>query len=291
MRRAALFLAAFAALLLAGLGLADHLTNTEEHVLPGATVTGPWGTLALPDRTVTDQDPVPHPITVTVTEPTTTASPPPPPPPPPPPLSPPAPQPDIIQSTQWICRGEQDRNLVRITIANTGADAVQFRVDCRGRIGRLEVSGHFADCVKVSPVEPEAHDLRIESGFCDDQSDPMSGDHRDCIQAGGGDRILFRNFAWDCEGGGGGNLFIASFNGGTPTRITCDHCAFGPNHPNQIRTPSDPNSGVMNSRVCLSESGRTTYGPASSNLGGNHSPAADSPECTFSSLLAYVGGS
>lgn len=226
--------------------------------------------------------------TVTVTQPTTTAA-------PTTTTAPPASQPDVIvndpNGVGWVCTGPQDRNLVRITNMAAAADAIQLRNDCQGRIGRIEVSGRFQDCIKINPVAPEPHDLRVDSGFCRATGPPIPAEaHQDCVQAGGGDRITFRNFVFDCVGGGGGNYFIASFNGGTPDRIICDHCAFGPRHPNQIRTPSDPDSGVLNSLVCQSESGRVTFSPASGDKGGNIVPPAPDPSCSFVGLQAYAGG-
>lgn len=194
-------------------------------------------------------------------------------------------QPDIVQNSQWVCTGPQNRNLVRITINQNGSDAVQFRQNCSGRIGRLEVEGDFADCLKVSPPAPAAHDIVIEGGYCNFTGTNTS--HQDCIQAGGGQNFDIRNFVFDCGPTGGGNWFIASFNGGQPRNYICTHCAFGSRHNNQIRTPSDAGSGVRDSMVCLSNSGRPTYEPASANMGGNFSPPAS--ECSFAAMLAYVG--
>lgn len=196
----------------------------------------------------------------------------------------------IIRTTQYVCNSAVNIALLRVTMDNGSSDAVQFRSGCTGRITRLEVSGRFADCLKVNPPAPAPHDVVVESGFCRADQPPSAGVHQDCIQAGGGRDFAFTRFVFDCIGGGGGNFFIASFNGGTPQRFTCDGCAFGSRHPNQVRTPSDPASGVSNSRVCQSSSGRPTYSPASGNLGGNTSPAATSPDCTFAELLAFVGG-
>lgn len=268
----------------AGGALASHTTQTEEHVVPFTVgdVTG--------QATITDADALPHETitvteTVTVTEPPTTTE--------PPPTTtepPPSDGETIIRSSQYVCRGAVNIALLRITMSNGSQDAVQFREDCSGRIARLEVSGTFADCLKVNPVSPAPHDVTIESGYCRADAPPSSGVHQDCIQAGGGRDFAISRFVFDCLGGGGGNYFIASFNGGTPQRFVCTGCAFGPRHPNQIRTPSDPASGVRDSLVCQSLSGRQTYGPASGDMGGNVSPAASDPRCTFEGLLAYVGG-
>lgn len=196
----------------------------------------------------------------------------------------------IIRTSQYVCNAPVNLALLRVTMSNGSSDAVQFRSGCTGTIARLEVSGTFADCLKVNPPAPSPTNVTIGSGFCRADGPPSAGVHQDCIQAGGGSNFAISDFVFDCLGGGGGNYFIASFNGGTPRNFVCDGCAFGPRHPNQIRTPSDSASGVTNSRVCLSSSGRPTYAPASGNRGGNTSPAATSPDCTFASLLAYVGG-
>src|SRR3990167_654755 len=136
---------------------------------------------------------------------------------------------EIVQSTPWTCRGSQDIDLVKLTLNNSGSDAVNLRQDCSGRIGRLEVTGVFADCIKVNAPAPAAHDLVIESGYCKDES--TSSSHKDGIQAMSGQRITIRNFAWDVGtpsgGTGGGHFFIAASNGGNPVQILCDNCAFG----------------------------------------------------------------
>lgn len=198
---------------------------------------------------------------------------------------------EIILMTQWRCTSPVNLDLVRVTLSSGSTDAVQLRAGCTGVIRKLEVSGTMADCIKVNPPGGGPQNLVIESGFCHVTGPPASGVHQDCIQAGGGANVTFINFAWDCVGGGGGNYFIAGFNGGQPRNFLAIHNAFGPRHPNQIRTPSDPGSGVKDSLVCLSSSGRTTYSPASGNKGGNFSPAANDPQCSWEGLLAYVGGS
>lgn len=200
-------------------------------------------------------------------------------------------QPDIVQSSQWVCTGPQNRDLVRITLDAGSTDAVQLRQDCSGRIGRLEVIGRMADCIKVSPVSPPAHDLYVGGGYCRATAPPDPGVHQDGIQMGGGANLHFSNFVWDMLGGGGGNIFIAGFNGGTPTDFACNRCAVGPRHPNPVRTPSDPGSGVSNSLLCAPASGRAVFSPASGDKGGNTIAPLGDPRCTFEGLAAYVNGS
>jgi len=211
-----------------------------------------------------------------------------PPPAPPPPPPPPHTGDQVIRVNQnWTCNGPVDLALVRVTGAFAG-DAVNFRSGCTGHIQRLEVSGSFNDCIKVNPPAPAPHDITIESGYC--RSSSGSGGHFDGIQMGGGRDITIRNFVMDWCCTGGGNVFVQSFNGGTPINFLCDHCAFGPRHANQIRTPFDASSGVRNSRVCKPSSGRAVYIPLTGDKGGNVSPEANSPLCTFDSLLAYATG-
>lgn len=203
-------------------------------------------------------------------------------------------QPDLNLTGAFICEGPVNRNVVTININQPTTNAVQFRTNCTGRIGSLRVTGAFADCIRVAPVQPVAHDVTVQSGWCRVTGPPQSGVHQDCIQAGGGRNFLFQNFVWDCTGPGGGQFFIAGFSGGDPDNFTCDHCAFGPRQQNQIRTPSDNGaqgdptiSGVRNSRVCLTS--RAPYLPANGNLGGNETPPGNSAGCTFDGLMAFVG--
>lgn len=256
---------------------------TEQHVvdLPAmTTVIDPPPITVVQDPpayTFQDADEVVHEtVTVTVTEPASTE-------PPPPAL------PDVDADENWTCNGPVDLDWVRVTPEDGTVDAVSLRAGCYGRIGKLEVEGRFIDCIKANPPDGGPRNLVIESGFCRATAPPANlSAHQDCIQAGGGEDVLFQNFVFDCIHGGGGNYFIAGFNDGTPHLFLCDHCAFGPRHPNQIRTPSDPDSGVMNSLVCQSESGRAVYLPASGDKGGNFSPAANDPACSFEGLLAYA---
>jgi hypothetical protein len=140
----------------------------------------------------------------------------------------------------------------------------------------------------VNPPAPAPHDITVESGYC--RATGPSGGHFDGIQMGGGRDITLRNFVMDWCCTGGGNVFIQSFNGGAPVNFLCDHCAIGPRHANQVRTPFDASSGVRNSRVCRPSSGRATFLPASGDKGGNSIPDASSPLCSFESLLDYATG-
>ena len=212
----------------------------------------------------------------------------PPPPPPPPPPSPPPPPPgeEIVRVNQpWICTGVVDLALVRVT-GSGNFDAIQFRSGCTGHIERIEVTGAFEDCLKFNPPTPAPHDITIEGGWCRSTSPP--GGHFDGIQGGGGRDVTIRNFVMDWCCTGGGNVFIQGFNGGVPDNFLFDHSAFSPRHANQIRTSGDPDSGVRNSRVCAPSSGRQVYAPASGDKGGNTVVPANSPLCSFESLVAYT---
>lgn len=201
-------------------------------------------------------------------------------------------QPDLNVMGNWTCTGPQNRNVVRVNGTSSGMDAVNLRTNCSGRIGRLEITGIMADCVKINAPSPEAHDLLIESGHAFDSS--TSSSHKDGVQAMGGDRITFRNFLFDCGtpsgGTGGGHWFPAGSNGGSPTFIVCDRCAFLPRMNNQIAVQSNTvSSGVRNSLVCRPNSGRQPFTPPAGNLGGNTVVANTDTLCTRAGAAAWLG--
>lgn len=217
------------------------------------------------------------------------APPPAPPPPPPPPDPPPPPPPAsiVLVNQGWTCNSAVDLALVRIT-GSASSDAINMRSGCTGRIARLEVEGAFNDCIKINPPAPAPHDVIVESGYC--RYTGGSGGHFDGIQMGGGSDITLRDFVMDWGITGGGNIFIQSFNGGSPINFLCDYCAIGPRHNNPIRTPFDASSGVRNSLACEPNSGRTIFSPGSADKGGNVIAPLGDPRCTFEGLLAYVTG-
>ena len=149
-------------------------------------------------------------------------------------------------------------DLVKITMNDGTRDALVLAPGCTGVIRRIEVEGRMADGIKVQNSSPNAaHDLQILGGYvvC---GPAASGVHQDGMQAMGGRNILFRNLVIDCLGGGGGNFFPARGGSGatTPTNIVCDHCAFGPRHPNNVQIQTSSTSGIRNSLVCRPNSGR-----------------------------------
>lgn len=271
--RRLLAIAGLGFVLTAGAAFADHLYTVEEHVVdppPITTVIDPPPITVVQDPepiTIQDQDPIPHEEEE------------------------PPPGEQLIVQGEWDCVAPVDLDLVRVENTLPNADAVQLRAGCTGRIGRLEVAGVFADCIKANPPNGGVQNLVIESGFCHATAPPGGGIHQDCIQAGGGSNVSIFNFVFDCgPQGGGGNFFIAGFNDGVPMNYVCDGCAFGPRHPNQIRVNTGTGHGVKNSLVCESESGRASFIPASADLGGNTIAPLGDPRCSFSGLLAAVGG-
>lgn len=185
------------------------------------------------------------------------AMPPPPPPPPPPPTGD-----ELIVNGNWTCNRSVNYSLVRVTSSGSG-DAVRLASGCTGHIGRLEVSGaRNGDGIKIQNGDTNAaHDLTIDGGYVSCSGASTDGTHQDGIQGMGGRNIIFRNFVFDCYGGGGGNYFIQRAGSGatTPTNIVCDHCALGPRHPNNVNLGTSVGAGVRNSLICSPTSGRNPF--------------------------------
>ena len=245
-----------------------------------------------PTSTVTDT--VTTTVTTTVTEPpttTTTTEPDPPPPPPPPP---PSGGETIIQNGQYVCRGQVNIDLLRITMNSPSSDGLVLAAGCTGTIRWLELSGPMADGIKVQNASANAaRNVDILGGFvwC---GPAASGVHQDGIQAMGGSDIHLYRVAFDCLGGGGGNYFPARGGSGatTPTRIQCHGCAFGPQHPNNVQIQTSVSSGIEGSLVCRPSSGRNPIvigSTAQDPLDRDNviAPIGD-PRCTREGLLDYV---
>jgi hypothetical protein len=188
-------------------------------------------------------------------------------------------------------------DLVRITMNNGSQDALVLGSGCTGVIRRVEIQGPMADGIKIQNASSNAaHDLQILGGyvFC---GPAASGVHQDGMQGMGGRNVLFRDLVIDCLGGGGGNFFPAKGGSGatTPTNIVCDHCAFGPNHPNNVQIQTSVLSGIRDSLVCRPDSGRDPIVIGSSasqavNDGNTVVPNSD-PRCASqSSLRSWVSG-
>jgi hypothetical protein len=149
-------------------------------------------------------------------------------------------------------------DLVKITMNNGSMDALRLGAGCTGTIRRVEIEGPMADGIKIQNGSSNAaHDLVIGGGYVS-CGRAASGVHQDGMQGMGGRNVLFRNVAFDCLGGGGGNFFPAQggSNATMPTSIVCDHCAFGPRHPNNVQIETSVSSGIRNSLVCRPLSGR-----------------------------------
>lgn len=202
----------------------------------------------------------------------------------------------IVDGSGWRCSGPIDLDLVRVT--NPPGDGVTLAAGCTGRVGRLEVSGvRNGDGIKVQNASSNAaRDLTVGGGFVSCAGPPTDGTHQDGIQAMGGRNIVFQRLVIDCYGGGGGNLFIKRGGGGatTPTGVVCEGCAIGPRHPNSVRIEASVASGLRDSLVCQSPSGRrpivvTAEAVSPVNERNTVAPQGD-PRCTWEGLLAYVGG-
>lgn len=206
---------------------------------------------------------------------------------------PPPPGNDLIVDGSWTCDKAVNYDLVRVTNHGSG-DVVRLASGCTGRIGRLESIGAVnGDAIKIQNSDSNAaHDLVIESGFASCAGPSTDGTHQDGVQGMGGKNITFRNFVFDCYGGGGGNFFIQRAGSGatTPTNIVCDHCALGPRHPNQVNLGTSVGAGVSNSLVCQPLSGRNWFQTDSSaqqvvNENNSVVPSND-PRCATTSTLS-----
>jgi hypothetical protein len=183
-----------------------------------------------------------------------------------------------------------------VRVTNPPGNGIGLWPPCTGTIDRIEVSGvRNGDGIKVhDPGQGDVHDLVIGGGFVRCAGSSTNGTHQDGIQAMGGVNILMRNLVFDCYGGGGGNYFIKNAVGPRlPTDVVCDHCAFGPRHPNVVRIESSIRSGMRNTLICRSQSRRQpvvilSEAQSPVNTGNIEAPLGD-PRCTLDGLLAYAG--
>ncbi len=154
-----------------------------------------------------------------------------------------------FKDRSFVCRGEVDLDLVRVTMRTAVEDAISLDANCTGRIGRIEVETWTADGIKVQNYGRVAHDLVIESGYvkCHD----IAGEyHQDGVQVMGGRSITFRDLRIDCFGNS--NFFVAKSRLGavTPTDVVCDGCALGPNAGQTLFYADSIRSGARNTTIC-----------------------------------------
>jgi hypothetical protein len=155
----------------------------------------------------------------------------------------------ILDDEPYICRGEVDLELVKVTMRTVVEDAVRLDENCSGRIRRVEVDTWTADGIKVQNRGNVAHDLVIESGYVKCH-DVVSGSHQDGIQVMGGSRITFQNLAVDCLRDA--NLFIAraGSSSSTPTDVVCVGCILGPNSAQTLFSGRSIRSGARDTTIC-----------------------------------------
>ncbi len=162
------------------------------------------------------------------------------------------PEPDktrILENRPFLCRGQVDLDLVRVTMRTNVDDAVRLDERCTGRIGRIEVETWTADGIKVQNHGKVAHDLVIESGYikCHD----IAGEyHQDGIHVMGGRSITFRNLRVDCLGNA--NLYLSEGGLGavTPTDVVCEGCILGPNSAQTLYYNVSIRSGARGTTIC-----------------------------------------
>jgi len=205
----------------------------------------------------------------------------------------------IRDNAGWTCNRTVDLDLV--TITTPPGDGLRIGADCTGRIKQLIVTGvRNGDGVKIQNAGV-AQNLTIGTLGVGSQVSASgastNGTHQDCLQAMGGRNITFVAVAWDCYGGGGGNVFIQRGGGGasTPTDIVCVRCAIGPHHPNAVNLGRSVGSGLRDSLICRPLSGRNPFmadsGAQSAVNVGNLVVAASDPRCSnVETLLAWAAG-
>jgi hypothetical protein len=138
--------------------------------------------------------------------------------------------------------------LLRVTMRNrNGNDAVGLnRGNCRGYIGRIEVTTWARDGIKVGRT---AHDLVIASGFvrCYGRTADV---HQDAIQVMGGRRIRFRRIVTRCRSSNHSSFFVNAGKGNPrpPAYVTCNRCNLKGGG-TTVHIGRAIRSGVMNSVV------------------------------------------
>jgi hypothetical protein len=149
--------------------------------------------------------------------------------------------------------------LIKIVCRSGYKDALVLPSGCRNvTIDRLELETWSADGIKVQNAGTPAHHVTINGGFLRGYAIYDPSVHQDGIQTMGGHDLTFRNVAWDFVGGGGGCWFLAMGGSGveTPQRMTFEHCAVGPSHPNGIRVFSGSGHVLKDTLLYAPKSGR-----------------------------------
>jgi len=218
---------------------------------------------------------------------------PPPAPPPPPPAPAPAPAPpppapssqSVVTSQPWSCSGPVNLDLLKVTVSS-GGNAVDLRPGCTGRIGRIEIDqGGVGDGIKIQPGPGDAHDLTIGGGYvrC---TQPSGDQHLDGMQAGGGERITFRNVRFFCGPGGSGNnsqFFLTGWGGDEASDVVCDGCVLGPGSQSTLNIKSGQRSGARNTIVCKGQAYdiRVQSGASDPVNSGNTVVSSSDSRCQF----------
>jgi hypothetical protein len=236
-----------------------------------------------PSATASTEPPpvLPAPPAPAPTEPAPTPPPPEPAPTPPPPAPlPPSTGQLVLVDQSWTCTGPVNLDLVKITLRNqTAGDAIHFRTNCSGRIGRIEINTWAEDGVKINAPEPATHDLVVAGGYINCWGHP-EGAHQDGVQIMGGQRITFRNVNIQCNSNPNAQWFVSGGNGGHPTDVVCENCILGRGAAQTLFIANSTRSGARNSLVCAGRFNDYRVESAISpiNEGNSYIPSTD-PRC------------
>jgi hypothetical protein len=183
--------------------------------------------------------------------------------------------------------------LIKIVCRTGYKDALSLPSGCYNvTIDRLELETWSADGIKVQNAGTPAHHVTINGGFLRGYAIHDPSVHQDGIQTMGGHDLTFNNLAWDFVGGGGGCIFLAHGGSGAeiPMRMTFNHCAIGPSHPNGVRCPSGGGHKLTDTVIYRPYSGRAPISPAGTYDTGTVIRASVPIEQAWAACKAYASG-
>jgi hypothetical protein len=183
-------------------------------------------------------------------------------------------------------------DLIKVVCRTGYKDALVLPSGCRNvTIKRLELETWSADGIKVQNAGTPAHHVTINGGFLRGYAIYDPSVHQDGIQTMGGHDLTFTNCAWDFVGGGGGCIFLA-YGGSAveiPQRMTFNHCAIGPSHPNGVRAPSGSGHKFTDTLIYRPYSGRAPISPAGTYDTGTVIRNSVPIDQAWAACLSYVG--
>ena len=182
--------------------------------------------------------------------------------------------------------------LIKIVCRTGYKDALVLPSGCRNvTIERLELETWSADGIKVQNAGVPAHHVTVNGGFLRGYAINNPAVHQDGIQTMGGHDLTFNRCAWDFVGGGGGCWFLA-YGGSAveiPQRMSFNHCAVGPSHPNGVRAPSGSGHKMVDTLIYRPYSGRAPISPAGTYDTGTIIRNSVPIDQAWAACLDYVG--